>query len=917
MGLGKTVQTICFLGAAFGIWDRVLDQFDRPVNGFFPRILVVVPTSVRENWKREFQCWTPFRVLLYERTEEPSISRAFRKATADILITGDSLIWKNPSFFKDPLGDASWKWHVVIVDEIHVAKNANTKIYKSLKALPKVAMFGLTGTAVQNRLRELWNVLSLVVPQNHLPLYKSFRTYFIDAINKGTKKDASVFLRQKANQRITQLRKLLSKHMVRRPKSIIDAQLPGKTDYCVLMRMKRNGLQGHMYQRFQNSYDVKLLRDAKLPCDCGSEEMSKECCHRYPTTKRLLADAPIWRLHHKEEGPCDKCPNCICLSVQHYSRCIAAHALLILPEDDEPDRRKADNRRELFRYYLGDRADGPARPLVKMEEEQNVSCKLNVALKLIKKFEANGHKTIIFYESLRLGSILQRWATNNRLTYEVIDGSVNKGARQTAVDRFNTDKIRSVFFISKKAGGTGLNICGADRVLIFEPCWNPTLDLQAGDRAHRLGQRRVVQMIRLVVENTIEHYVMKTAISKSQVSNAILDNTKEEWRIREGEVGTMHAMLSMGDAFTDRESQSEQYDVMEAIQLNKETMGSDDRRKKREDASYFGNSDEEAEEESASVDILGNEVVCSLDVNDEGMDWIPKVKKNEPEEEENVEQFAESQMVSDLLDEQGAATRMVLSSTSARKRKRQVMGKGSSNGVSGINARGPADVDLDNAEWNKLKGKDGNGTEDELDGIEKEIERPSRLSRKTKVSSDSRVQKDLKRVEERSERQKSFSKRSKPVRPLSSSDEIEEIEDVIEQPSRLSRKSKVVTPLSSDDDIDEIEDYKERLSPNIRRTKHRKTVLIEDDSDDIDDDSEPTSGLSRNARMARPLATRRPAPEAKMSKRRKPGTPPKKSGKKPPVAPTSRDESDGRRAAEESSSSRPVSAFAARARIRR
>lgn len=107
------------------------------------------------------------------------------------------------------------------------------------------------------------------------------------------------------------------------------------------------------------------------------------------------------------------------------------------------------------------------------------------------------------------------------------------------MDWFNASTYRSIFFISKKAGGTGLNISEADRVLILEPCWNPTLDLQAGVRAHRLGQRRIVEIGRLVVENTIEHYVWHTSVSKTQVNSAILENTKEDWHISGNQVGTM------------------------------------------------------------------------------------------------------------------------------------------------------------------------------------------------------------------------------------------------------------------------------------------------------------------------------------------------------------------------------------------
>lgn len=698
MGLGKTVQTVCFLGAAFAIWDRVLCDKGRSTNGFHPRILIVVPASVRDNWKREFETWTPFRVRQYERKFEPEISRAFRDKNIEVLISSDYAVAAQP-FFQHPVwNDSKWKWDVVIVDEIHIAKNSGTKIFKAIKDLPKVAAFGLTGTAIQNRLNELYNVLSLVVPPSFLPDSKLFRSFYIDPISKGSKKDVSVRAKRKSTERIALLRKLLSKHMVRRPKSVINAQLPGKTDYVVMMRMKRNGLQGYMYQRFQNSYDIKLLRDARKPCDCGSGEISRECCHRFPATESTRADAPIWRTHHKNGRDCERCPNCICLLVQHYSRFLAAHAALLLPEDDEVDREKAEGRRECFRYYLGKYAPLVDKPLTCFESMDDVSCKLNAALRLIREYEMSGHKTIIFYESLRLGNILQRWAVNKGIEFAVIDGRVNKGERQGVVDRFNKDRVCRVFFISKKAGGTGLNIYGADRVLIFEPCWNPTLDLQAGDRAYRLGQTRDVDVIRLVVENTIEHYVFKTAISKSQVSNAILDDVKEEWRIRDSEVGSMQAMLSMGDAYSDADGQTHM-DIFRAEDLieHERPKGKTLKYGEMDFARCGGGSDVVEESEN----LLGDTLECSLNVDVDDTDWLPRrgptLSKGEEtlKEAEVAKPFNESQMVANLLECEGGDKPMVMTSTSARKRKRQIMGIGTVSGPGGINALGATDLNVD------------------------------------------------------------------------------------------------------------------------------------------------------------------------------------------------------------------------------
>eukprot|EP00178_Gracilaria_changii_P020042 TRINITY_DN5817_c0_g1_i1.p1 TRINITY_DN5817_c0_g1~~TRINITY_DN5817_c0_g1_i1.p1 ORF type:complete len:1062 (+),score=159.02 TRINITY_DN5817_c0_g1_i1:100-3285(+) len=741
MGLGKTVQTVCFLGAAFGIWDREKRVRQSPEQA--PRILVVAPLSVKENWEREFNTWTPFKVMLYDRLSQPRISRALKNGTVDVLIAGENPVAVyGDKFFSSPANDIShWKWDVVIVDEIHMAKNCNTKIYKSLMQLPKKVMFGLTGTAVQNRLKELWNVMSLVVPSSLWLSYPSFRKHFIDIINRGTKKDASPYMRERADERITELRALLAKHMVRRPKSVIEDELPSKTDYCVFMRMKRSGLQAHMYKRFQNSYDVKLLRDAHRPCDCNSGVVSKQCCHRYPVTESDLKNAPIWKVHHKDLDACPRCPNCLGFYLQHISRAIATHALMVLPEDDEQDMDKKTARTDLFRYYVGDYEDVWDRPLATLERKAHVSCKLNVALRLLKTYEAKGHKTIIFYESLRLGDILQRWATNNRLHFEVIDGSVKGGHRQIAVDRFNASNFRSIFFISKKAGATGLNISGADRVLIFEPCWNPTLDLQAGDRAHRLGQRRSVDIVRLVVENTTEHYVWNTSISKSQVSSAVLDNTKEEWLIRENQVGTMEAMLQMGEdeRFICTESQSDDFRVEKAENTSRKEENKlptlETRVRPNIPPDHEGR--EYQKEGSQDVDVLGESVVCSLEVDcDKNVIEVHSEdsKSLDGEESENGGEVEKSLIVSEsqfdtdvVLQQGGASNKFVVSSTNVRKRNNQVMGRSRAKQDSGINPEGPVGVNFDDA-----GSKDISKLENEESEDDSELEAPIKRKRSTK-----------------------------------------------------------------------------------------------------------------------------------------------------------------------------------------
>ncbi len=554
MGLGKTVQVITFLGAVFDVWDR---KGSKPSGA---KILVVVPTSVTMNWVREFETWTPFRVEVFKMPFKRRLQDALKSDSVDVIVSGEHALRTHiDSFFKNPLEDETtkWNWNMLVVDEIHVAKNRKSQMHRAISEVPATAKYGMTGTAIQNNLTELWALMSLVVPKSLWPSFGTFNDSYILPIERGAKRGARPHIQQRAQRRIDALRTSLGKHMLRRPKSIVSSKLPGKTDYCVMMRMQGGGLQAKMYRQLLESYDVKMLRDAKTACDCGSGLKSMECCHKYPNTELKRKHAPLWVIQHETGIPCKRCPQCLFLRVMHSAQKIAMHALLIQPEADEKDEERARHRELLSRYYMDLKPGEQMRPMLQLERDKEVSCKLNVALRLVRHFREGKHKTIIFYESLRLGNILHRWATMNGIVFEVIDGSVSKEARQQAVDKFNSDSFYSVFMISKKAGGTGLNISSASRVLIFEPCWNPSYDAQAQHRAHRLGQKKEVKVYRLLTENTIEHYVFKTALKKSQLSGAILDNTEEHWQIGEEEIGSARAMLTIGE---DQWTRNEQED---------------------------------------------------------------------------------------------------------------------------------------------------------------------------------------------------------------------------------------------------------------------------------------------------------------------------------------------------------------------
>jgi DNA excision repair protein ERCC-6 len=139
--------------------------------------------------------------------------------------------------------------------------------------------------------------------------------------------------------------------------------------------------------------------------------------------------------------------------------------------------------------------------------------------------------------------ILERFVNEiGDLEYRRMDGSTAIGIRQTIVDEFNNNKSIDVFLLTTRVGGLGINLTGADRVIIFDPDWNPSTDIQARERAWRLGQKREVTIYRLMTSGTIEEKIYHRQIFKQFLTNKILKDPKQR---RFFKMNDLHDLFSL------------------------------------------------------------------------------------------------------------------------------------------------------------------------------------------------------------------------------------------------------------------------------------------------------------------------------------------------------------------------------------
>jgi SNF2 family DNA or RNA helicase len=133
---------------------------------------------------------------------------------------------------------------------------------------------------------------------------------------------------------------------------------------------------------------------------------------------------------------------------------------------------------------------------------------------------AEGHKALIFSQFTSLLSIVQKHVKKRKWKYEYLDGKTTH--RSEVVDRFQNDSECQLFLISLKAGGQGLNLTAADYVFILDPWWNPAVEAQAIDRAHRIGQTKRVFAYRLIAKDTVEDKILELQKSKKNLADAII-----------------------------------------------------------------------------------------------------------------------------------------------------------------------------------------------------------------------------------------------------------------------------------------------------------------------------------------------------------------------------------------------------------
>lgn len=419
MGLGKTIQLIALL----------LDEKNNNVTSKRSTSIVVCPSSLYLNWKKEINKFAPtLDVIVINGNAEERKAKINELNKYDVAITSYDMLKRDIESYKD------FQFRYIIADEAQYIKNSNTKNSKSLKNLNGITKFALTGTPIENSLSELWSIFDFCM-KGYLYSYPKFKDNYEIPIVKDDDKNA-----------IKKLEFQVKPFILRRIKKDVLKELPLKTETVLYSSMEED--QRKIYE----AYLLKAKDEMKNLLDNSNFEKNK-----------LQILSLITRL-----------------------RQICCHPSLFLSN------------------YTG------------------TSSKMIQCLDILNNAILSGHKVLLFSQFTSMFDILKKELDESKIPYMELTGKTKSDKRLEMVNKFNTENDVKVFLISLKAGGTGLNLIGADIVIHFDPWWNISVQNQATDRAHRIGQKKNVQVFKLITENSIEEKIEKLQERKINLSNNIV-----------------------------------------------------------------------------------------------------------------------------------------------------------------------------------------------------------------------------------------------------------------------------------------------------------------------------------------------------------------------------------------------------------
>ncbi|RXG48817.1 hypothetical protein VDGE_07968 [Verticillium dahliae] len=563
MGLGKTVQVISLIA--------LLREEE-----FLGPHLVIAPLSTLSNWINEFKRWCPsIPVVLYHGTPKArqdiwakSVKKHLKGGrpteSFPVVCTSYEMV------LADKAALSKVNWGFIIIDEGHRMKNFDSMLSRELRTFTSATRLLITGTPLQNNLRELWSLLHFLLP-TIFSNWDAFESWF-DFSDLQDVKGTSEFIADRENQDlIKKIHLILQPLLLRRVKADVAKHLPKKREYILYAPMTKE--QTDLYNAISDkNIDSRTFLENKVletleasrygpaPAIISSHRTSKAGSKTKKVVPKkedesLKVSLPLRTTPRKGKSTtsdASPAPNAFTmlmnkLSDDEFEAKLADEIADDHVKESSPELtpEEADFKRivdaaklEISRKKLGN-------PLMQLRLVANsphnffnpwglengpeiderivtASGKMLLLDRLLPALLKRGHKVLIFSQFKTQLDILHDYCTFRKLKICRIDGSVSQAERQEHIDAFNSDPDFKVFLLSTRAGGQGINLTAADTVILFDSDWNPQQDLQAQDRVHRLGQTKPVVIFRLATKGTVEDSLLLSVEAKRRLEKLVI-----------------------------------------------------------------------------------------------------------------------------------------------------------------------------------------------------------------------------------------------------------------------------------------------------------------------------------------------------------------------------------------------------------
>lgn len=468
MGLGKTLMTLCMIAG---------DYTSITKTGTALPSLVTCPSTIVAHWCQEAERFFGHAlpsIVQYAGSpkERARMRSSLHLSQCALVVTSYDILSNDLRFFDNV------RWNYVVLDEGHVIKNPKTRVARAVRSVSAKHRLILTGTPIQNSVLELWAMFDFLMP-GFLGSEKSFKDTYAKPIMASREGKCSEADHEKGMVATEALHRQVLPFVLRRLKDDVLDELPPKImqDYYCIM----TPLQKRLYEDFQSEMGANgTLASVGAKGSNGTHVFT----------------------------------------ALNYMRRLCSHPKLVLSRE-HPEYEAVHDQLRSEGKTIHD-IDSSA----KLVGLMNVLQECGIGDPDTGVQDSGGHRVLIFAQLKEMLDIVEKDLFRRHMpdvTYLRLDGSVEASKRQPIVTRFNADPTIDCLLLTTHVGGLGLNLTGADTVIFLEHDWNPTKDLQAMDRAHRMGQKRTVNVYRLIARGTLEEKIMGIQRFKTHIANTVVN----------------------------------------------------------------------------------------------------------------------------------------------------------------------------------------------------------------------------------------------------------------------------------------------------------------------------------------------------------------------------------------------------------